>query len=229
MLHHFHTVDCFCYLHLKKETTTGAVIKMLLLSAVGNIWITHSRDCTGLIVCPDEWKIDLGNLYDISEYEGCGHFTAVFCFSILCNIYDVYVLFKLSCVTGVMCSKVWKINTFIISWILLIVVFSTPQQKVSLCWWILKVHWTTGSHKLPLIRALFCSYLRPKVLWMHTVMGHVCHNYGQKTLLFTPHHNTFTDDCNCTKVIFKLNTGLRIIVYIYMDTRNQRERRAEKW
>lgn len=31
---------CFSYLHLKKETTGGAVIEMLLSNAAGNIWFT---------------------------------------------------------------------------------------------------------------------------------------------------------------------------------------------
>lgn len=37
ILHHFPTVACLLYLHLKKEATSDAVMKMLLLSAVGHL------------------------------------------------------------------------------------------------------------------------------------------------------------------------------------------------
>lgn len=42
-LHHtfyiiFTQLPAFIYLHLKKEATSDAVMKMLLLSAVGNLW-----------------------------------------------------------------------------------------------------------------------------------------------------------------------------------------------
>lgn len=40
--HYFHTLDSFSYFHLKKLTTRTAVIKMLLLCAVGNMRTTYS-------------------------------------------------------------------------------------------------------------------------------------------------------------------------------------------